>query len=163
MTEKQPTIELYTDGACSGNPGPGGWAVILKHPASGKVREVSGFDGKTTNNVMELMAVIRGLELLTRPSRVDLFTDSQYVAKGLTEWMKGWKRNGWKRREKGRLAEVKNVELWQRLDALAAQHSITAHWVRGHDGHEENERCDRLAVAACESGVGTDAVVEVGG
>ncbi|TVQ61844.1 MAG: ribonuclease HI [Phycisphaerales bacterium] len=141
----RPVVELYTDGACSGNPGPGGWAYILKHPSSGSVRESSGGEPATTNNRMELMGVIEGLSALSRPSTVDLFSDSKYVLDGLKSWIKGWKRNGWKTASK---QPVKNQELWQRLDALATQHEVRFHWVRGHAGHAENERADELAVAA---------------
>ncbi len=143
-----PEVLLYTDGGCSGNPGPGGWAFILKHPASGKKLERSGSERETTNNRMELTAVIRGLEALKRSSRVEVFTDSVYVGKGFSEWMPKWKANGWRRREKGRLAEVKNVDLWQKLDELLAKHKVTFTHVRGHSGHSENDRCDELAVAA---------------
>lgn len=142
------TVELYTDGGCSGNPGPGGWAFILKHPATGKTLEQSGGEAVTTNNRMELMAVIRGLETLKKPSRVELFTDSVYVGKGLSEWMPKWKKNNWRRREKGRWAEVKNEDLWRELDALAGLHRIQYTRVAGHSGHPENDRCDELAVAA---------------
>lgn len=144
----QTEVQLFTDGACSGNPGPGGWAFILKHPASGKSMEQSGDEELTTNNRMELTAVVRGLETLTRPSRVEIITDSAYVGKGMTEWMPKWKANGWRRREKGRWAEVKNEDLWRRLDELLAKHRVTYTPVRGHSGHPENERCDQLAVAA---------------
>ena len=146
-----PQVTLFTDGACRGNPGPGGWGYILKHPASGSQREASGGEPDTTNNRMELAAVINGLEALTTRSRVEVVTDSQYVAKGSTEWMRGWKRNGWQRREKGKLKPVKNDDLWKRLDALLGQHEVTFTVVRGHSGHEENERCDELAVAAAEA------------
>ncbi len=147
MGEAPPHVELYTDGACSGNPGPGGWAYILKHPSSRKVEEHSGGDPSTTNNRMELISVIEGLQALQRPSRVDLYSDSQYVCKGLAEWLDGWKARGWKR---GRNEKVMNVDLWQSLDRLRQVHDIDAHWIRGHDDHPENERCDRLAVAAIE-------------
>ena len=143
-----PEVELYTDGACSGNPGPGGWAFILRHPATDKELEQSGCERDTTNNHMELVAVVRGLEALKKPSHVTLFTDSVYVGKGLSEWMEKWKANGWKRREGGRLKEVKNEDLWRRLDELVAQHELTYSYVAGHSGHPENDRCDRLAVAA---------------
>ncbi len=146
--EPRPLVELYTDGACSGNPGPGGWAYILKHPASGTERENSGAEPDTTNNRMELMAVIEGLSALTRPSRIELFSDSQYVLNGLKEWMKSWKQRGWKTADK---KPVKNRELWERLDELTSSHDIRFHWVRGHNEHPENERCDRLAVAAREA------------
>lgn len=141
-------VQLYTDGACSGNPGPGGWAFILRHTASGKEMEQSGGERLTTNNQMELTAVIRGLEALKRPCRVDLFTDSVYVGKGLSEWMPNWKRNGWRRKEKGRLKPVKNEELWRKLDELLQIHQVRFTHVAGHSGHPENERCDELAVAA---------------
>lgn len=137
-------VQLYTDGGCSGNPGPGGWAFILKHLGTGKVKEESGAERTTTNNRMELMAVIRGLEALTRPCHVTLFADSVYVGKGLTEWMPGWKKRGWRRSDK----PIKNIELWQRLDELLARHKLEFVHVRGHSGHPENERCDELAVAA---------------
>ena len=143
-----PRIQLFTDGACKGNPGPGGWGYILKHPASGSVRESSGGELATTNNRMELLAVISGLESLNRRSQVEVVTDSEYVAKGSTQWMVGWKRNNWQRREKGRLKPVKNDDLWKRLDKLLGQHEVTFTVVRGHSGHAENERCDELAVAA---------------
>jgi ribonuclease HI len=141
-------VHLFTDGGCSGNPGPGGWAFLLRHPASGKHIERSGGCRETTNNQMELTAVIEGLAALTRPSRVDLFTDSVYVGKGISEWMPKWKRNGWMRKEGKRLVAVKNVELWQRLDGLLASHEVAYHRVAGHSGHPENERVDQLAVAA---------------
>ncbi|NLY01292.1 MAG: ribonuclease HI [Rhodopirellula sp.] len=143
-----PEVQLFTDGACSGNPGPGGWAYILRHPASGKEIERSGGERETTNNRMELLAVIRGLEALKRPSAVELFTDSTYVGKGLSEWLRKWKVNGWKRRDGDRLVPIKNEELWRQLDALLAEHRVGFTHVRGHSGHVENERCDTLAVAA---------------
>ncbi len=141
-------VQLFTDGACSGNPGPGGWAFILRHPASGKETEQSGGEPDTTNNRMELTAVVRGLETLKRPTRVELLADSVYVGKGISEWMPKWKANGWRRREGSRWAEVKNEDLWRRLDELVSQHQIRYTWVAGHAGHAENERCDELAVAA---------------
>ena len=141
-------LTIYTDGACSGNPGPGGWAFILRHPATEKQLEQSGSERETTNNRMELTAVVRGLEALKKPSHVKLFTDSVYVGKGLSEWMEKWKANGWKRREGGRLKEVKNEDLWRHLDELVAQHELTYTYVAGHSGHPENDRCDELAVAA---------------
>jgi len=148
MSDDPIEVELYTDGACSGNPGPGGWAFILRHLPTGKEREESGGEQRTTNNRMELVAVIRGLESLTRPCRVELFTDSRYVGDGLSSWLAGWKKNNWKR-GRGRDAKpVKNVELWKQLDALIEKHDVTFTHVRGHSGHEENERCDELAVAA---------------
>ena len=142
-----PHVLLFTDGACSGNPGPGGWAYVLKHPASGSAREDSGGEADTTNNRMELTAAIRGIQALTRRSKIELWSDSEYVLKGLREWLPGWKAKGWKTAAK---KPVKNVDLWQELDDLVQKHDVTFHWVRGHDGHPENERCDRLAVAAIE-------------
>jgi ribonuclease HI len=138
-------VELYTDGACSGNPGPGGWAYILRHRASDSEREDSGGEARTTNNRMELMAVIRGLTALTRPSRVDVYSDSQYVLNGLKSWMDGWKKKGWRTASK---SPVKNRDLWERLDELRNTHELDYHWIRGHNEHPENERADRLAVAA---------------
>jgi ribonuclease HI len=143
-----PSVQLFTDGGCSGNPGPGGWAFILRHPESGKEIEQSGGERETTNNRMELTAVIRGLEALRKPSEVELMTDSAYVGKGLTEWMKKWKANGWRRRERSGWAEVKNEELWRQLDRLCQRHRIRFTHIAGHSGHPENERCDALAVAA---------------
>ncbi|MBS0190443.1 MAG: ribonuclease HI [Phycisphaerales bacterium] len=141
-------VELYTDGACSGNPGPGGWAFILKHPESGKQMEEAGAEALTTNNRMELMAVIRGLSALKSSSEVDLYSDSQYVLNGLKEWMASWKKRGWRTADK---KPVKNIDLWQELDALQARHTLRFHWIRGHNEHPENERCDQLAVAAREA------------
>jgi ribonuclease HI len=141
-------VRLFTDGACSGNPGPGGWAFILHHPASGHVTESSGAEPDTTNNRMELMGVIEGLKTLKKPCRVEVITDSQYVAKGIAEWMPNWKRQGWMRKEKGRLKPVVNLDLWQRIDALLTTHRVTVTHVLGHRGHPENEACDRMAVAA---------------
>ena len=143
-----PKVQLFTDGGCSGNPGPGGWAFVLRHVASGKEKEGVGAERETTNNRMEMTAVVRGLEVLNRPTHVELITDSVYVGKGITEWMKKWKANGWRRREKGRWAEVKNEDLWRQLDELIGQHRVKFTHVRGHSGHPENERCDTLAVAA---------------
>jgi ribonuclease HI len=141
-------VELYTDGACSGNPGPGGWAFILRHPASNKELERSGGEPETTNNRMELTAVVRGLEVLKKPSKVKLMTDSVYVGKGLSEWMPKWKANGWRRREGTAWKEVKNEDLWRKLDELVARHKLIYIRVAGHSGHPENDRCDELAVAA---------------
>jgi len=133
-------VNLFTDGACSGNPGPGGWAAILR---SGQhERELSGGDPATTNNRMELTAVIRGLEALKRRSAVTIHTDSRYVMDGITQWMKNWKRNGWKTSDK---KPVKNEDLWRELDALCQAHDLHWRWVRGHNGHAENERADALA------------------
>lgn len=132
----RPHIEIYTDGACSGNPGPGGWGAILR--SGGHEKEISGGEFDTTNNRMEMMAVIRALEALKKPSRVDLYTDSSYVQKGVSEWMRGWKAKGWP-------AKIKNQDLWKRIDELVAQHDVKFHWIRGHNGHPENERADALA------------------
>lgn len=143
-----PEVELFTDGGCSGNPGPGGWAFILRHPASEKELEKSGGEAETTNNRMELTAVVRGLETLKKPSSVKLMTDSVYVGKGLMEWMPKWKANGWRRREGTQWKEVKNEDLWRELDALIQRHKLTYIRVAGHSGHPENDRCDELAVAA---------------
>jgi ribonuclease HI len=141
-------VQLYTDGACSGNPGPGGWAFILRCSRTEKELERSDGDPETTNNRMELLAVIRGLEALKEPCEVTLYADSSYVLQGLSRWMAGWKRQGWQRREGKRMAPLKNAELWQRLDELMQTHTVKCEHVKGHDGHPENERCDQLAVAA---------------
>jgi ribonuclease HI len=141
-------VILFTDGACSGNPGPGGWAFVLRHPSSGKEIERAGAERETTNNRMELMAVIEGLEVLTRPTTIELVTDSIYVGRGLSEWMAKWKANGWRRGTKGKSSPVKNEDLWRHLDELVAKHTVHFTHVRGHTGHPENERCDTLAVAA---------------
>ncbi len=145
-----PFVQLYTDGACRGNPGPGGWGCILRHPASSSEKEFSGGHASTTNNQMELQAVIEGLNRLTRRSRVQVITDSRYVAEGCRSWMPGWKRNGWQRKSGKKLLPVKNVEFWQQLDALLQKHQVEFTVVKGHSGHPENERCDELAVAAAE-------------
>lgn len=142
------SVELYTDGACSGNPGPGGWAFILRHTKTGQEMEQSGGERPTTNNRMELMAVIRGLEALKKPCAVELFTDSVYVGKGLMEWMPKWKKAGWKRKEGNRLQPIKNEDLWRRLDELILRHQLKYTRVAGHSGHPENDRCDLLAVEA---------------
>jgi ribonuclease HI len=140
LEESSTRVDIYTDGACSGNPGPGGWGAILR--ANGHEKEICGGEGQTTNNRMELIAVIRALATLKRPVRARVHTDSQYVQKGISEWIHGWKRRGWM--TAGR-QPVKNVDLWQELDRLAAQHQIDWIWVRGHAGHVENERADELA------------------
>jgi ribonuclease HI len=139
-----PRVELYTDGACKGNPGPGGWAFILRHPDSGKELEQSGAEPQSTNNRMELTAVIEGLQTLKRPSHVDLYTDSEYVGKGISQWLAKWKKDGWRRGN----SPLKNVDLWRALDQQLGRHLVTYHRVLGHTGHPENERCDQLAVAA---------------
>ena len=142
MTTPAPVV-IFTDGACSGNPGPGGWAAILTYGE--RCKELSGGEPETTNNRMELMAAISALEALNRPSRVELHTDSNYLRDGITKWIHGWKRNGWRTADK---KPVKNAELWQRLDAARAGHEINWHWVKGHAGHPENERADELARTA---------------
>jgi ribonuclease HI len=141
-------VRLFTDGACSGNPGPGGWAYILEHPASGKIRDASGAELRTTNNRMELTAVIEGLSSLRSRCNVELITDSQYVGKGIQEWLPKWKAQNWKRKEGGRLKPVMNEDLWRQLDELLARHQVKVTYVLGHSGHPENEACDRMAVAA---------------
>ncbi len=152
MTDNDlPKIHLFTDGACRGNPGPGGWAYILRHLTTGREKEAAGPAELTTNNRMELMGVIRGLEALKQPCDVVVFTDSEYVRRGVSEWMPKWKANGWKRREGKQLKPVKNEELWKRLDELVVLHRIETVRVAGHSGHPENDRCDELAVAAAES------------
>lgn len=139
-------IDIYTDGACSGNPGPGGWGALLR--AEGHEKEIWGGEPATTNNRMELLAVIRALELLKRPVRARVHTDSQYVQKGISEWIHGWKARGWKTAAK---APVKNVDLWQALDKVAGAHQIDWIWVKGHAGHPENERADALARRGVEA------------
>mgnify|MGYP001200969617 CR=1 FL=1 len=136
----KPQIEIYTDGACSGNPGPGGWGAILMSGSHRK--ELCGGEAETTNNRMELFAAIAALEQLKKPSLVDLHTDSAYLRNGITQWIHGWKRNGWRTADK---KPVKNAELWQRLEAAARRHDMTWHWVKGHAGHPQNERADELA------------------
>ena len=147
-TASLPHVHLFTDGGCSRNPGPGGWACILRHLSTGQEKEYSGAERETTNNRMELQAVIEGLIALKRPCQVELFTDSEYVRRGLSEWMAGWKAKGWKRKENGKLVPLKNDDLWKQLDALVVQHQLQFHRVAGHSGHPENDRCDELAVAA---------------
>lgn len=138
-------VEIFSDGACSGNPGPGGYGSILRY--AGKEKEISGWAPDTTNNRMELTAVIEALRQLTRPCRIIITTDSQYVVKGMTEWIAGWQRNGWRNSKK---EQVLNRDLWEALLEQARGHEITWKWVRGHDGHAENERCDCLAREALE-------------
>lgn len=147
MSKATTVVEIFSDGACSGNPGPGGWGTILRFGRQEK--ELSGFDPETTNNRMELTGAIAGLEALKRPCRVQLTTDSEYVKKGMTEWIDGWVKRGWKNSQK---KPVANRDLWERLLELTEKHQVEWHWVRGHDGHEENERCDALARAAIEEG-----------
>ena len=138
-------VDIFTDGACSGNPGPGGWAALLR--AGRHEKELSGGERLTTNNRMEMTAAIRGLDVLKKPSTITVHTDSRYLLDGATKWLKRWKANGWKTADKKR---VKNDDLWRALDALLARHAVTWRWVQGHSGHIENERVDALARAACE-------------
>jgi ribonuclease HI len=145
-----PHVTIHTDGACSGNPGPGGWGAILEFGTN--LKELKGGEAHTTNNRMELMGAISALEALNRPCQVDLYTDSQYMRDGIMSWIKNWKRNGWRTADK---KPVKNVDLWQRLDAALARHKVQWHWVRGHAGHAKNERADELAregIAAIRAG-----------
>lgn len=139
-------LRIYTDGACSGNPGPGGWGAILIYGDTRK--EISGAEEATTNNRMELMAAIEALRALKKPCTVELYTDSKYVQQGIMEWLAGWKARGWKTADK---KPVKNVDLWQALEAAAAPHAVTWHWLKGHAGHPENERADELAREAIAS------------
>lgn len=139
-------VEIFTDGACRGNPGPGGWGAVLR--CKGREREVSGGEAQTTNNRMELMAAIIALETLRAPCKVDLTTDSQYVCKGIQEWLPNWRKRDWKTADK---KPVKNADLWQRLDDAASRHEVKWHWVRGHSGHIDNERADRLAREAIDA------------
>jgi len=141
-----PEVEIFTDGACKGNPGPGGWGAILR--SNGKERELSGGESPTTNNRMELMAAIEALNALKKPCHVQLWTDSNYVRDGITKWIHGWRKNGWKTADK---KPVKNAELWQALLDACQRHRIDWHWVKGHSGHPENERADALACAEAEA------------
>ncbi len=144
--DKQPNVELFTDGACIGNPGPGGWAFILRHPTSGKSKEGCGGEQATTNNRMEITAVLSGLEALRAPSAVLLTSDSLYVIKAINEWMVRWQAYGWRKGPRAKV-QIKNVDLWQRLYQAIQPHAVTTRWVKGHAGHPENERCDLLAAA----------------
>lgn len=141
------TIEIYTDGACSGNPGPGGWGALLRW--NGHEKELSGGEEETTNNRMEMMAVIKALQTLKKPSEVALYTDSKYVMQGVNDWLDGWKAKGWKTANK---KPVKNQDLWQEIDSLIQTHKVHFHWVKGHAGHPENERADKLATGAIPKG-----------
>jgi ribonuclease HI len=143
------TVVIHTDGACKGNPGPGGWGALLEY--NGRRKEIFGGEPQTTNNRMELVAVIRALEALTRAADVEIYTDSQYVKNGIESWIHGWKRNGWKTSDR---KAVKNADLWRELDLLAARHRIRWHWVRGHDDNPGNERADELANRGVSLGAG---------
>jgi len=147
-------IDIFTDGACKGNPGPGGWGALLR--TGDQEKTIKGSEAHTTNNRMELMAAIQALQLLTRISEVNLYTDSQYVRQGMMGWVAQWKKNGWKNSKK---EPVKNIDLWQQLDALAIKHQITWHWVKGHSGHVENDRVDALANIAIEEMLNSGVVV----
>ncbi len=149
MASKSNKVTVYTDGGCRGNPGPGGWGAVLEYGDSTK--ELYGYEEETTNNRMELMAAIKALEILKRPCIVSLTTDSQYVRQGILEWMQGWKSRGWKTAAK---KPVKNKDLWQRLDEATQKHEIEWHWVKGHSGHEGNERADDLANRAMDEKAG---------
>ena len=146
MSQTTQSVVIYTDGACLGNPGPGGWGVLLRFGQTEKT--LSGADADTTNNRMELMAAIVALEALTRRCSVELYTDSQYVKQGITDWIRNWKRRGWRTASK---APVKNADLWQRLDEAASAHDVEWKWVKGHSGHPDNERVDKLAREAAEA------------
>jgi ribonuclease HI len=144
----KPEVLLFCDGACSGNPGPGGWAFVLRHIPSGKEMENSGSEWETTNNRMELQAIIEGLKKLKRRTRVHVVTDSSYISNGITQWIHGWKARNWKRKTPSGLKDVKNVDLWKQLDELVNEHDTTFERIKGHAGHPENERCDEMAVTA---------------
>lgn len=148
-------VEIYTDGACSGNPGPGGWGAVLR--AAGRERELSGAEPRTTNNRMELTAALRALEALKRPCQVVIYTDSTYLQKGMNGWLDNWKRNGWKTAGK---KPVRNADLWRSLDEVSARHSIQWRWVRGHTGNPGNERADTLARDAIDSLTATNAAAD---
>jgi ribonuclease HI len=147
--QEEERVEIFTDGACSGNPGPGGWGAVLRF--RGREREISGGENPTTNNRMELMATIQALEALSRPVAVDLYTDSRYVCDGITKYVKAWQRNGWKTADK---KPVKNIDLWERLLQAVKPHTVAWHWVKGHAGHIENERADLLARTGLETHLG---------
>ena len=141
-----PVVEIFTDGACRGNPGPGGWAALLRS-SGGKEREISGGESPTTNNRMELTAAIEALNALKKPCRVELHSDSQYLRDGITKWIHGWRRNGWRTADR---KPVKNADLWERLVEAESRHEVKWHWVRGHSGHPENDRVDALACAEAD-------------
>jgi ribonuclease HI len=143
---KEPQVRIYTDGACSGNPGPGGWAALLKY--QGHEKELSGSERSTTNNRMEITAAVMAFRALKEPCRVDIYTDSEYLKKGITEWIHNWKKLGWRRGAAGKTRPLANADLWQELDDIISRHQVSWHWVRGHAGHPENERVDQLASRA---------------
>lgn len=146
----KPQVTIYTDGACSGNPGPGGWGVLLQF--RNREKELSGSESKTTNNRMEITAAVMALGALKEPCRVDIYTDSEYLKKGITEWIQNWKKLGWRRGKPGKTSPLANADLWQDLDAAIAEHDVNWHWVRGHAGHQLNERVDKLAGEAMKLG-----------
>ena len=146
----KPQVTIYTDGACSGNPGPGGWGVLLQF--GNREKELSGSASKTTNNRMEITAAVMALRALKEPCRVDIYTDSEYLKKGITEWIQNWKKLGWRRGKPGKTRPLANADLWQELDAVIAEHDVNWHWVRGHAGHQLNERVDKLAGEAMKLG-----------
>ena len=145
MNTNHTTLRIYTDGACKGNPGPGGWGALLDY--EGKIKEINGYSANTTNNIMELTAVIKSLKELNRPCNIIITTDSNYVKNGITKWIHNWKKNGWKTANK---KPVKNKELWESLDSLTKSHTINWQWIKGHSGHSENERADTLANLAID-------------
>jgi ribonuclease HI len=146
----KPKVIIYTDGACSGNPGPGGWGALLKF--GNQEKELSGAEAETTNNRMEITAAVSALRALKEPCQVQIYTDSEYLKKGITDWIHNWKKMGWRRGSPGKTKPLANADLWQELDQAITAHQVNWHWVRGHDGHPENERADWLAVAAMKKG-----------
>ncbi|MCJ7734341.1 MAG: ribonuclease HI [Anaerolineales bacterium] len=146
----KPKVIIYTDGACSGNPGPGGWGALLKF--GNHEKELSGAEAETTNNRMEITAAVSALRALKEPCQVQIYTDSEYLKKGITDWIHNWKKMGWRRGSPGKTKPLANADLWQELDQAITAHQVNWHWVRGHDGHPENERADCLAVAAMKKG-----------
>ena len=147
--EKKPKVSIYTDGACSGNPGPGGWGVLLQFGSTEKT--LSGAEKRTTNNRMEITAAVQAFQALKEPCRVEIYTDSEYLKRGITEWINTWKKLDWRRGSPGKTKPLKNAELWKELDLVITEHQVTWHWVRGHAGHVENERVDKLARDAMRS------------
>lgn len=147
---KQPHVRIYTDGACSGNPGPGGWGALLRY---GRIeKELSGSEPSTTNNRMELTAAVMAFRALKEPCLVEIYTDSEYLKKGITDWIRNWKKLGWRRGTPGNTKPLANADLWMELDQVIGEHQVTWHWIRGHAGHPENERADRLASSALKRG-----------
>ncbi len=142
----KPRVIIFTDGACSGNPGPGGWGALLRFGKTEK--ELSGFEASTTNNRMELTAAVKAFQALKEPCQVEIYTDSEYLKKGITDWINNWKKLGWKRGSPGKTRPLANADLWKELDRVISKHIVNWHWVRGHAGHPENERVDKLAAAA---------------